>query len=90
MKLANEVTFKRMADSMTILKDIAESDLSPLSRILLGQSSPTKATESREVKFFDQTLNDSQKHAVRASLSAPEIALIHGPPGVLYSYTCLT
>ena len=71
-----------MADTMTILKDTPPENLSSLARILLGQSTPTTVTDLKEVKFFDETLNESQKEAVRFSLSAPEIALIHGPPGV--------
>ena len=82
VKLANEVTFKRMADTMTLLKDTPETNLSSLAKILLGQSAPTKPAGLKDVKFFDETLNDSQKEAIRFSMSAPEIALIHGPPGV--------
>jgi len=67
---------------MTLLRDTDAAKLSPLSKILLGQAAPTLVTELEQVKFFDETLNDSQKEAVQFSLSAPEIALIHGPPGV--------
>jgi DNA polymerase alpha-associated DNA helicase A len=71
-----------MADTMALLKDTPMENLSTLSRILLGQTAPTKVTDLVDLKFFDETLNESQKEAVRFSLSAPEIALIHGPPGV--------
>ena len=85
VKLANEVTFKRMKDTMTRLQETSQNELSSLSRILLGVSEPTDPSEIKDVKFFDGTLNESQKDAVRFSLSAPELALIHGPPGVLLS-----
>jgi DNA polymerase alpha-associated DNA helicase A len=87
VKLANEATFKRMRDTMTHLKDISSNELSPLARILLGQSTPSIVTDLLEIKFIDNTLNDSQKAAVRFSLSVPEIALIHGPPGVVTSFS---
>jgi DNA polymerase alpha-associated DNA helicase A len=82
VKLANEVTFKRMKDTMTRLQDTSQNELSSLSRILLAISEPTEPNEMKDIKFFDETLNDSQKDAVRFSLSVPELALIHGPPGV--------
>lgn len=89
VKLANEVTFKRMRETMERLRDTHISELSSLPKIVLGQMKPSAVQELIDVKFIDETLNDSQKDAVRFSLSAPEIALIHGPPGVhpLYYYT---
>ena len=82
VKLANEVTFKRMRETMEQLRDTPISELSSLANILLGRTKPSAVQELVDVKFIDETLNDSQKDAVRFSLSAPEIALIHGPPGV--------
>jgi DNA polymerase alpha-associated DNA helicase A len=70
---------------MTHLKDMSSNELSPLARILLGQSAPSTLTDLLDVKYIDNTLNDSQKTAVRFCLSVPEIALIHGPPGVVTS-----
>ena|SRR5215471_17612372 len=89
VKLANEVTFKRMRETMERLRDTPISELSSLATILLGRTKPSAVHELIDVKFIDETLNDSQKDAVRFSLSAPEIALIHGPPGVqlLYYFT---
>lgn len=75
---------------MTVLKDTPSEKLSPLARIVLGQSAPTEPNEVNDLKFFDETLNESQKAAVRFSLSAPELALIHGPPGVTNSPPLLT
>jgi DNA polymerase alpha-associated DNA helicase A len=84
VKLANEVTFKRMKDTIDRLRDQTNSELSSLSRILLGQTVPSRPAERDNIKFIDETLNDSQKEAVLFALSAPELALIHGPPGVLH------
>jgi len=82
VKLANEVTFKRMKDTIERLRDTPAEKLSPLANILLGHSKPTIAPKLENLKFIDDTLNDSQKDAVRFALAAPELALIHGPPGV--------
>lgn len=82
VKLANEVTFKRMKDTMDKLRNTSNGELSNLSRILLGQATPSSPSNQDDLKFFDELLNDSQKEAVRFCLSAPELALIHGPPGV--------
>lgn len=82
LKLANEVTFKRMKDTMQRLLETSVNELNLLSKILLGISEPTEVVEKQDVELYDETLNDSQKDAVRMSLSAPEIAIIHGPPGV--------
>ena len=82
VKLANEVTFKRMRETMERLRDTPINELSSLANILLGRTKPSALRELIDLKFIDETLNDSQKDAVRFSLSAPEIALIHGPPGV--------
>jgi len=71
-----------MRDTMERLRDTPMSELSPLANILLGRTKPSSLQQLPDIKFIDQTLNDSQKDAVRFSLSAHEIALIHGPPGV--------
>ena len=75
-----------MKVTMERLRDTPVNELSTLASILLGRTRPSKLQEVIDVKFIDETLNDSQKDAVRFSLSAPEIALIHGPPGVKDSY----
>ena len=54
-----------------------------LTRVLFGLDAPTPADMNEAgVEFFDQTLNDSQRDAVRFALASREVALIHGPPGV--------
>ena len=82
VKLANEATFKRMKDTMEKLRDTPMEKLSSLSQILLGQARPAHVDDLPHVKFIDETLNDSQKEAVLFCLTVPDIALIHGPPGV--------
>ncbi len=54
--------------------------LAELRSILLGQSSPNFADEVA-LETLDATLNPTQQAAVRFSLSALDLAVIHGPPG---------
>lgn len=61
--------------------DKTNYELTPLIRVLLGMSPPSKPTKLGDIAFFDESLNQSQKTAVRFALEAPEVACIHGPPG---------
>jgi DNA polymerase alpha-associated DNA helicase A len=75
---------------MTRLQSLAESQYSPLIRVLFGHSSPTPTPEDLDspdsgvgkVEFIDGNLNEMQKEAIKFALVSGEIALIHGPPGV--------
>ena len=73
-----------MNQTMERLKKMEEKDYTTLTRILFGLDSPTPVQQGSEddVKFFDETLNESQRDAVRFALASKEVALIHGPPGV--------
>jgi ATP-dependent RNA/DNA helicase IGHMBP2 len=84
------VTYERIRTGLETLEnhDIPEDSLT-LVRTLFGIREPTFQNEfvSDEEKqkfsfdFFNQNLNLSQKEAVKFSLEANELALIHGPPG---------
>ena len=75
---------------MEKLKKLEERDYSTLVRVLFGKDSPTLVLSNQgqaesgcgPMLFQDQTLNDSQKEAIRFALASREVALIHGPPGV--------
>ena len=73
---------------MTRLQKMTESDYTPLIRVLFGLSSPSPVTldphesQLKDLKFIDQSLNDSQKEAIKFALQSRDVALIHGPPGV--------
>lgn len=47
----------------------------------MGLSEVSERTPLMDISFFDETLNPSQKEAVRFALEAKEVACIHGPPG---------
>lgn len=90
VQLCNQVTYERIRTGLDALEnnDIPEDSLT-LVRTLFGIREPTFQNEfvSDEEKqkfsfnFFNQNLNISQKQAVKFSLEANELALIHGPPG---------
>ena len=76
------------------MQEMQEAEHSTLMRILFGTESPSPLPTDLEdpeqgagkVEFFDPTLNDSQKDAVKFALASREVALIHGPPGVCMSF----
>lgn len=76
---------------MTKLQKMDESQYTSFMRVLFGLSSPSPLPSDVEsdpavgkIEWFDPTLNDSQKDAIRFALASREIALIHGPPGVSF------
>lgn len=76
-----------MNQIMEKMKKMEENEYTTLTRVLFGLDLPYIASEKSadwpsNMHFFDPTLNDSQKDAIRFALAAREIALIHGPPGV--------
>ncbi|PPJ53322.1 hypothetical protein CBER1_00937 [Cercospora berteroae] len=92
VKMANDVTFKRLSQTMTRLQKMQPAEHSMLIRVLFGQSSPTPVLDSelaKEVQWKDPTLNQSQKDAIRFALATREIALIHGPPGTGKTHTLI-
>jgi len=91
VKLANDVTYKRMHQTLTKLLKAPSSSYTPLQNVLLGLSSPGTPDDSvvKDLTFQDPTLNPSQRDAIRFALSSPEIALIHGPPGTGKTYTLI-
>ncbi|KAJ2974139.1 hypothetical protein NQ176_g6216 [Zarea fungicola] len=96
VKLADEVTYRRMNLVMGRLQKMTEAEYSGFIRVLFGLSSPSPlpanlATDETlsKVEWVDPTLNESQKDAIRFALAAREIALIHGPPGTGKTHTLI-
>lgn len=85
-----------MNQTMGRLQAMSESEHSIFMRVLFGQSSPTPIPEKLDsdpdvgkLEWFDPSLNDSQKDAIRFALASREIALIHGPPGTGKTHTLI-
>ncbi|KAI7875357.1 P-loop containing nucleoside triphosphate hydrolase protein [Lichtheimia hyalospora FSU 10163] len=85
VKLANNITYDRMLTALEQLRSAAPSH--GLGQVLLGQRPPSPPENVSDLQFFDESLNESQKDAVRFALGAHEIALVHGPPGTGKTYT---
>eukprot|EP00898_Chlorokybus_atmophyticus_P008172 jgi/Chlat1/8356/Chrsp80S00636 len=81
-KLANDVTYRILKDTLADLK--RSQDKGPaadLIDVLFGSRSPTSHPQSATFAPINRDLDQSQISAVRCALAAKEAALIHGPPG---------
>ncbi|XP_012613015.2 DNA-binding protein SMUBP-2 isoform X3 [Microcebus murinus] len=81
LKLANDVTYKRLKKALVALKKYHSGPASLLIEVLFGASAPSPASEINPVAFYNASLDASQKEAVSFALSQKELAIIHGPPG---------
>ncbi|KAK1887825.1 DNA-binding protein SMUBP-2 [Dissostichus eleginoides] len=81
LKLANDVTYKRMKNALNTLNGYKNGPAANLIDVLFGDSTPSSQTQPNEFKFFNSNLDDSQREAVSFTLSQRELAVIHGPPG---------
>ncbi|KAG0417475.1 hypothetical protein HPB47_005582 [Ixodes persulcatus] len=84
LKLANDVTYRRLRRTLEKLSKDKELRYSSLVEVLFGTSTPGENAESSStppLDFYNDNLDDSQREAVRFSLRQRELAVIHGPPG---------
>ncbi|XP_041650769.1 DNA-binding protein SMUBP-2 [Cheilinus undulatus] len=81
LKLANDVTYKRMKQALNALNGYSNGPAGNLISVLFGDTKPSSQSQPNEVDFFNPNLDDSQRDAVSFALSQRELAVIHGPPG---------
>ncbi|XP_058545926.1 DNA-binding protein SMUBP-2 isoform X3 [Neofelis nebulosa] len=81
LKLANDVTYKRLKKALITLKKYHSGPATSLIEVVFGGSPPSPASETQPLPFCNTSLDASQKEAVSFALSQKELAIIHGPPG---------
>ncbi|KAM5316922.1 DNA-binding protein SMUBP-2 [Glossophaga mutica] len=81
LKLANDVTYKRLKTALIALRKHRASPASSLIEVLFGDAAPSPASDIQAPAFYNTSLDASQQEAVLFALSQRELAIIHGPPG---------
>ncbi|XP_073429997.1 DNA-binding protein SMUBP-2 isoform X2 [Dendrobates tinctorius] len=81
LKLANDVTYKRIKKALTALSQYHGGPASDLIDVLFCSSQPNSIRLPGPVEFLNPSLDNSQKEAVVFSLNQRQVAIIHGPPG---------
>ncbi|CAJ0939811.1 unnamed protein product [Ranitomeya imitator] len=83
LKLANDVTYKRIKNMYRALTALSQYHCGPASDLIdvLFCSSQPNGIRPGPVEFLNPSLDNSQKEAVVFSLNQREVAIIHGPPG---------
>lgn len=79
-RVANDVTYRRIRDALFDLRAAKKGPARRLREVLFGLRDPSDPAAVMELADADH-LNPSQRDAVAFALSAPDVALIHGPPG---------
>ncbi|KAM9660349.1 DNA-binding protein SMUBP-2 [Trichechus inunguis] len=81
LKLANDVTYKRLKKALLALKKYHSGPATSLIEVLFGGSDPSPSDVTHPLTFYNTSLDTSQKEAVSFALAQKELAIIHGPPG---------
>lgn len=78
--LGSDATYQRMRKALVTVAESRRSRVSTLREIFLGEQVPERARVPKVI-WFNRTLNEYQQSAVKSSLAAQDVALVHGPPG---------
>ncbi|MBO0936069.1 AAA family ATPase [Fibrella sp. HMF5335] len=77
--LFDDSSYDEMQAALKQANGLADAGTNRLINTLIGAASPTFLPDGPDIVI--PRLNDSQQQAVRKSLSANELAIVHGPPG---------
>jgi superfamily I DNA and/or RNA helicase len=77
---SDEISRQRQLTAINKAATVERGRLAELRTVLLGEREP-KWTEPKSFTPLDRYLNASQQAAVKRSLAADDVAVIHGPPG---------
>ncbi|GMH20133.1 hypothetical protein Nepgr_021974 [Nepenthes gracilis] len=81
-KVANEVTYRRMKDTLINLsKGVHKGPAADLVPVLFGEKPPAMSKKDASFSAFNSNLDHSQKDAISKALSSKNVFLLHGPPG---------
>jgi superfamily I DNA and/or RNA helicase len=82
-KMANEVTYRRMKDTLVQLsKGVRRGPAADLVPVLFGEKPPSVVSKRIDsFTLFNSNLDHSQKDAISKALSSKDVFLLHGPPG---------
>lgn len=78
--LGSDATYKRMRQSLGLVRRSEKPHLVRLREIFLGNKAPAVGKLGK-IQLFNTRLNEFQVDAARKSLAAEDVAVIHGPPG---------
>ncbi len=82
-QIVTDVTFRRLEGALRELQRDKKGDEARFLDVLFGERDPEFASKPADaaIRWFDDTLDDSQRLAIANALRAEHVALIHGPPG---------
>ncbi len=78
--LGSDATYQRMRKALVTVAESKRSRVSTLREIFLGEQEPERVKVPKVI-WFNRNLNEYQQTAVKNSLAAQDVALVHGPPG---------
>ncbi len=78
--LGSDATYKRMRQAIGTVHRTERPELVKLREIFLGEDEP-EVEKRVKLEIQNKKLNKFQIDAVEKSVAAPEVAIIHGPPG---------
>jgi predicted DNA helicase len=76
----NDITYRRMQDALAALPT-ADGPMARLRDVCTGAAASAPTGPATIDVWFNPSLNDPQRRAVRAALGAEDVHLVHGPPG---------